>query len=74
MRTKITRWWPSHCGCSVSFSWDADVPEAEREHRFHTAHIKCEAHAHVPDGQAFLERLIAENRAHSLAQQEAPNG
>jgi hypothetical protein len=76
MRQKVTRWWPSHCACSVSFWWDADAPDGQRVHHFHTAHEKCAAHAGIPDGQEFLDILVLENQEHSRrqAEEDAANG
>lgn len=56
-RVKITT---AHldCGCSISYMWDRDSTESEREHHaHHHLNKKCAVHAHATDVHDHLKIL-----------------
>lgn len=63
----ITRWTSDHCGCSIEYSWDPNLPQEERIHNYHDTHKACDAHKVHEKKQTHLTAVMAENRSKNIA-------
>lgn len=44
---KTTTWGPDTCGCTISYDWDDEVPQAEITHTNYRIVKKCPIHQNV---------------------------
>ncbi len=42
-------WWPDTCECVFTFSFDADLPPAQRVHKLYSVDHRCEWHSGLAD-------------------------
>jgi len=63
---KTTKWSPDTCGCSISYQWDSEVPEAERVHT-PVESVKCEFHKNHPDVKSHFGAIEEENGRKNVA-------
>jgi hypothetical protein len=70
MATRITNWGPSHCNCTLRYTWDDQDPEFNRKHTFMAFLVKCDKHKHLPETQESFQEIIRENQEFSRKRAE----